>query len=107
MKRPELPEIVHVVITVDDGWDWHDNPAWHHEEHKIPYEYLVCDGDRRYNPFRLTHSETKRRKLIKDGWLSESVLDNIEAIEVVEYKILQEIESLKKKMDRYNFHPTL
>lgn len=56
MKKPELPEMVHIDIIVDDGWDWNDNALWHHEEHKIPYDYLVYNGEKSYTPFSLTHS---------------------------------------------------
>ena len=107
MKRPELPEIVHIDIVVDDGWDWHDNAMWHHEEHKIPYEYLVYNGDRTYSTFSITSSETKRKKIVEDGWLSEDTLHRIESVTVVEHRILQDIELLKKRMDKYNFHPTI
>ena len=105
MKRPELPEMVHVSLTIDDGWDWHDNPDWHHEEHMMPYEYLVYNGDNSYSTFSITSSEAKRKEIVKGGWLSEDILHRIESIHVIEYDILKDIESLKRKMDKYNFHP--
>lgn len=107
MKKPELPEIVHIDIIVDDGWDWNDNALWHHEEHKIPYDYLVYNGDKSYSTFSLTHSDAKRKKLVEDGWLSEDILKRIYQISVIEYGILQDVERLKGRMDKYNFHPTL
>lgn len=107
MKRPELPEMVHIDIVVDDGWDWHDNAMWHHEEHKIPYDYLVYNGDKSYSTFSLTHSEAKRKKLVDDGWLSQDTLNRIEDVRVIEYEILKELENLKGRMNKYNFHPAI
>ena len=60
-----------------------------------------------YSAFSITHSDAKRKKLVEDGWLSEDTLKRIEQISVIEYEILQDVERLKGRMDKYNFHPAL
>ena len=67
MRRPKLPTIVHVVFTIDDGWNWRDEMMSHHEEYTLPYSFLVYDSKR--DTFTLSKAMDKRAKMTAYRWL--------------------------------------
>lgn len=103
MKRPKLPVMVHAEFTIDDGWNWRDEMEWHHEEYKIPYEFLVYDSRR--DTFTLSKARDKRAKMTAYRWLPEEIISgNYSDIRVIEYETLKDLEAMRKRMDKYGFH---
>ena len=103
MRRPKLPTIVHVVFTIDDGWNWRDEMMSHHEEYTLPYSFLVYDSKR--DTFTLSKAMDKRAKMTAYRWLPEEIIrGNYISIMVIEYETLKDLEVIRKRMNKYGFH---
>ena len=103
MRRPKLPKMVHAEFTIDDGWNWRDEMEWHHEEYKIPYEFLVYDSRR--DTFTLSKAMDKRVRMLAYSWLPDKIVKGDYCnIKVIEYETLKELEAIRKRMNKYGFH---
>ncbi len=103
MKKPSLPEIVHVIFTIDDGWNWRDEMEWHHEEYELPYDFLTYDGTR--DTFHLSKAKDKKKKMKQYKWLPEGIINgDYSDIHIVEYGIIKDLEAINKDMNKYGFY---
>lgn len=96
MKKPILPELVHVNLTKSDGWDYRDMETYSHTSRIVPSVWLTFNGQGKYNEWSWNKKYEKAiKEKIGDFYGGE--------VHVVEWNILRSVAYLMKSARNLNF----
>lgn len=91
MKRPPLPELVHVKVCVNEPYE-----PFEWKEFEIPYKWLVFNGYRKYTEFSWNQKYIKTIELAV-GYNNAHYADHIVVIELELAKKKIKLEHLMNK----------